>query len=250
MIKVRTLAPGEKIIVTSSVIGFGRLTIGEKPDHPLFKDITGQKFNRLTVENYAGRIGDNHAFLCSCECGSQIIVRAYLLTGNVTKSCGCLRGDSNRHLRTTHGLSHSREWRIWAGMKNRCLNPKVRSYMDYGGRGISVCDRWLNGEGGRGGFECFYSDMGPRPTPKHSLERKNNDGNYEPGNVVWATTQEQNLNTRVIKRIQFQGQTLTSHEWSTITGIANSEINKRINRGWSVERALTQPMRGRPETRQ
>ncbi|AMX93736.1 MULTISPECIES: hypothetical protein [Mesorhizobium] len=223
----------------------GKLVIEQKPIHPLFKDITGRKFNRLTAASYAGRMGSDHAFVFACECGNEIITKGYLVSTEVTRSCGCLLVDKNREIRTTHGLSHTREWRIWAGMKNRCLNPRVKRFSDYGGRGIKVCDRWLHGDGERGGFECFITDLGMRLSSKHSIERKENDGNYEPGNVAWATRPEQAKNTRVVRRIEFRGETKTSHEWASAVGISSNEINKRLRRGWSVERALTQPMRER-----
>ncbi len=213
------------------------------PTHPLFKNLTGQRFFRLTVVEYAGRIRTSHAYRCRCECGGEIVTRGYSLTGGVTKSCGCLLPDRNKEVRTTHGLSHSKEWRIWAGMKNRCYNETVRGYQNYGGRGIVVCDRWLTGDGVRGGFECFYSDIGPRPSPSHSIDRINNDGNYEPGNCRWATTAEQSINTRTIPRIEWRGWTLSAHEWAAATGIPASQIEKRIGRGWSADRALTQPLR-------
>jgi hypothetical protein len=167
------------------------------------------------------------------------------LTGGVTRSCGCLLARKNKERITTHGLSSSREWRIWAGMKNRCGNPKVKSYERYGGAGIKVCERWLIGDGVRGGFECFFQDMGPRPSPTHSLDRIDPFGNYEPGNVRWATPKEQEANKRDNLKIEWNGRRLRPADWQTITGIAASEICKRINRGWSVERALTQPMRRR-----
>lgn len=217
--------------------------MSELPTHPLFRDLTGLTFSRLRVLGYAGRIGTSHAFECRCECGNTTVTRGYLLTGGVTRSCGCLLGDRNREVRGTHRLSWSREWRIWSGMKTRCGNPKVKSFPDYGGRGIKVCERWLTGDGYRSGFECFIADMGMRPTPKHSLERKNNEGHYEPGNVVWATRAEQAKNTRATRRIVFGGAERTSHQWSEVTGIPATEINKRLGRGWSPERALTQPLR-------
>ncbi|TIX28802.1 hypothetical protein [Mesorhizobium sp.] len=221
------------------------LVVAERPNHPLFRDLTGMRFGSLSVTAYAGRIGKSHAFHCQCDCGGKLATRGYNLTGGFTTSCGCAIAPSVTAAKKTHGLSHTREWRIWSGMKTRCLNPKVKSFDNYGGRGITVCDRWLIGDGERNGFECFIADLGMRPSLDHSLERKENDGNYEPGNVVWATRPEQAKNTRVVRRIEFRGETKTSHEWASITGITANEINKRLGRGWSVERALTQPMRGR-----
>lgn len=216
---------------------------GPKPVHPLFKELTGQSFARLTVIEYAGRLGHDHAWRCRCECGTEIVTRGYLVSTGVTRSCGCLLADKNRERLKTHGLGGTPVWRIWAGMKNRCLNPNVRSYTRYGGAGVKVCDRWLHGEEGRTGFECFFADMGQRPSPGHSLDRIDPFGDYEPRNVRWATKSQQAQNIRKVQRIEWKGERRTPREWEGFTGIAHTEISKRLKRGWSIDRALTQPMR-------
>src|SRR6266540_871109 len=122
-------------------------------------------------------------------------------------------------------------------MKSRCLNPNWPNYHHYGGRGITVCERW------RGGFEAFFEDMGPRPGPGYSIERVNNDGDYTPENCRWATRQEQLRNTRQTMRLTWNGETLTTFEWAERTGIPAGTIRGRIVQGWSVEEALTLPAR-------
>lgn len=220
------------------------LTVCDPPDHWRFTDLTGRKFGRLTVLSFAGRYGKHYAFHCECECGNKAPVRGGSLTAGNILSCGCLLGDKNKERLTTHGLGGTPIWRIWAGIKNRCYNKNVRCYGRYGGIGITVCERWLSGDGARSGFECFYADMGDRPTAKHSIDRIDPFGNYEPSNCRWATQSTQARNTRKSKKLTFAGKTMGVWEWQDETGISAPQILKRLGRGWSVERALTQPMRG------
>jgi hypothetical protein len=144
----------------------------------------------------------------------------------------------------THGDAgrgkRSPEYTCWMLMKQRCFNPKSAGFKRYGGRGIRVCDRWS----GEGGYENFLLDVGKKPTPTHSLDRfPNNDGNYEPGNVRWATPVEQSNNTRRSRWLVAFGERLTVAQWSKRTGIARQAIEKRCDRGWVPERALSAPLR-------
>lgn len=133
--------------------------------------------------------------------------------------------------------AHQPEHGCWRAMLNRCSNPKHSSYRNYGARGIRVCERWLN-------FENFYSDMGPRPSPTHSIDRINSLGNYEPGNCRWATKHEQNLNTSVVHLIEFQGRTNSLFGWSQEIGLHPKSLHCRLFKyGWTVEEALTVPSR-------
>lgn len=160
-------------------------------------NITGERFGRLVVigraKNRAGRTMWN----CRCDCGETAIVRGSALTTGNTASCGCGVKDAMSRtgkLNRTHGQSRTPEYRAWARMIHRCYHSGDIKYPLYGGRGIRVCDRWLNS------FETFASDMGPRPSSGHSLDRKNSDGMYEPSNCRWATLSEQNKNRRPFNR--------------------------------------------------
>lgn len=133
----------------------------------------------------------------------------------------------------TRGGRISPEYRIWRGIKTRCLNPSDHSYPGYGGRGITICDRW------RDSFEDFLADVGRRPSPKHSIDRINNDGSYEPGNVRWATPTEQQLNKMNNAVLTLNGVTRCQSEWSALTGVSQVTISARLRRGWIVEQALT-----------
>jgi hypothetical protein len=121
-------------------------------------------------------------------------------------------------------------------MIERCRNPKVAFFKHYGGRGISVCERWQT-------FENFYADMGPMPTARHTVERKDTNGNYEPSNCRWATRREQARNTRTNRRVTFDGKTLCVAEWAEQTGLPAHTIAERLRAGWSVHDALTKPTR-------
>lgn len=158
---------------------------------------TGTRFGRLSVQSLFIRIGGRNHWNCLCDCGNQKVVDEYSLKNGVTRSCGCFATESKRSRFITHGHSKkgstSTTYNSWAGMIQRTTNPKYRYYYNYGGRGISVCDRWKNS------FESFLKDMGECP-PNKSLDRyPNNDGNYEPGNCRWATRKEQSDNRRVRK---------------------------------------------------
>lgn len=193
-------------------------------------DIVGRRFGRLVVIRKTNiRSQSRHIkWSCICDCGNEIsIISSSLKSGN-TQSCGCLNID-NLKQRKTHSRSHIPEYHSWNSMKGRCLNLNNLAYHNYGGRGIKVCDRWLNS------FENFYEDMGPKPSPKHSIDRVNNDGHYEPSNCKWATSQEQNNNRR--DNIIINGRTL--QETCRNKNLNYQIVYQRIHRdGWSVEKAL------------
>lgn len=123
----------------------------------------------------------------------------------------------------------------WTLMINRCENPRNKRFARYGGRGIRICERWRND------FSLFVADMGLPPTPGHTLERIDNDGNYEPGNVRWATVREQNRNTGSNRLITAHGETLCVAEWAERLGCSESTLRDRLSRGWSLERAVSEP---------
>ena len=199
-------------------------------------DLVGRRFGRLTIIAIDGHIGRERAWLCRCDCGmSSRVTGGSLTTGN-TSSCGCLRLERV----TRHGLSASPEYFIWKAARNRCHNRRAQGYQNYGARGITMCEAW------RTSFSAFYSDIGARPSPAHSLDRINNDGPYAPDNCRWATQREQHRNTRASRRLSAFGQTAIITAWSEMRGIRAGAIRDRLNRGWSVEDALTlRPERGR-----
>lgn len=155
------------------------------------KNLTGQEFGKLiALQPTTKRINKKIVWLCKCECGNLVRVMSTNLTKGNTHSCGCSRSESlRRHGHKRRGKA-SDEYKIWVSMKQRCENANNTSYMDYGGRGIRICDEWNES------FEQFYKDMGPRPSKKHSIERIDVNGNYDPSNCKWATSVEQIRNQR------------------------------------------------------
>ena len=204
----------------------------------MVKDIIGKRFGRLVVESFAGmsEFGKSR-WLCRCDCGKVIIRKKERLSSGDTKSCGCLRSDLRALNNLTHGDAgqKSPEYIAWQHMKSRCFNVSDKKHVRYGGRGITICERWMS-------FENFLADMGRKPTPKHSIDRINNDGNYEPSNCRWATSKEQSVNTARNHFIKHDGKTLTISQWADILGISQNVITKRLSRGWSDEKSICQPL--------
>jgi hypothetical protein len=197
----------------------------------------GTKFGRLTVtEELSPRIRNGKAyrlFLCECDCGERIeALLCNLRTGKST-SCGCLKIERAVEARRTHGLSQTPEYSVWADMLVRCHNPNHKHFARYGGRGIKVCDRWRNS------CQAFISDVGTRPSRLHTLDRINNDGDYEPSNVRWATQKQQCRNTSRNVLLTFNGETRCIAEWSEVTGINRVTIADRLRRKLPVEAVLT-----------
>jgi hypothetical protein len=154
--------------------------------------LDGLTFGRLSVRSRVPDGSKDWMWYCDCTCGGAVVATSSNLRSGRTRSCGCLQVESRAKPRT-HGKSSMREFQAWYNMKKRCINPSHPSYLSYGGRGISVCPEWL------GSFEAFYEHIGPRPSPDHSVDRINNNGNYEPGNVRWATRTQQQRNRRNTK---------------------------------------------------
>ena len=199
------------------------------------EDLTGRVFGRLVVI----ALIRNRRWLVRCECETEFqIVTSRLVSGHV-KSCGCLSRDLFLEVakcpsRSTHGKSYSPTYTTWKMMLQRTMNPKDPSWHKYGGRGIKVCERWLT-------FENFLADMCERPEGT-TIEREDNNGNYEPDNCKWATSKEQANNTRQNVVIEFQGQRKTLAQWVETTGLSRKALDWRLNAGWGVERMLTTPV--------
>lgn len=200
-------------------------------------DIAGERYgNLVAISPTAKRQGNTIVWLCRCDCGRMHEAGAASLRIGNTKSCGCLQPKTTAQRNYRHGMRRTPMYRIWLGMKERCLNPGYKQYESYGGRGINVCARWSSD------FMAFLADMGERPSPKHSLDRIDNDKGYEPGNVRWATPAEQTRNTRRNRYIEADGQRLTIEDWSQKTGIPSRLISLRINRlGWTERDAVLVP---------
>jgi len=200
-------------------------------------DLTDKTYDHLTVLRYEGRDPKTRRSLwrCKCACGNECIVDGVRLTTRDTKSCGCQQFVGLD--RTEHGATKNRkmttEYSLWLGMKQRCTNPKHKNYENYGGRGITVCEKWSES------FEAFLKDMGERPSEGLTLERMDNDKPYEPGNVRWATRLEQAQNRRSSKTYTVDGVAKTIGEWSTSHHIPYQTIVARLGRnGRDMKKAL------------
>ena len=200
-----------------------------------FKDLTGLCFSRWTVLGYLGnrRCGRRlyGYWLCQCACGTLGEVDGHGLRHGTSRSCGCLHLD----VATMHGMSHTTEHMTWCSLFTRCDNPNSHEYKNYGGRGIGICQRW------RESFANFYADMGPKPSPTHSIDRIDNEGDYEPSNCRWATGMTQNRNQRTNVFLTHDGETLCLTDWAKRVGISTPALSTRLQRGWSVADAVTTP---------
>lgn len=212
--------------------------------HPVAKDITGKRFGRLLALGPVGVIkfpsGANHVrWLCRCDCGNEKVISIAKLSTNYTKSCGCFRreiGIGNKR-GATHDMARSPEYRAWRSMKKRCLVPTTKTYRLYGGRGIKVCLEWQES------FEAFFAYVGKRPSRKHSLDRfPDNNGNYEPGNVRWATATEQGRNRRTNHIVTAFGRTAPLADFfkDGSLGLDYGRALQRLKYGWGAELAIGQ----------
>lgn len=200
-------------------------------------NILGQSFGRLVViAREPNSVREKAKWLCQCACGNQTVARGDHLRTGRTSSCGCLNSEMTTARKTKHGLYGTSEHSIWNSMIQRCVNSRVKSWPRYGGRGIRVCDRWLNN------FAAFYADTAPKPSPEHTLDRIDNDGNYQPGNCRWALDAEQRVNRSDNRLLTFRGEVATLSEWAARVGLKQTTLGRRLKKGWSVERALTEPV--------
>ena len=214
---------------------------------PPFIDLTARKYGRLSV---IGRFDVRHRVTrweCLCECGNIRIVGSHALQSGHSKSCGCLNREISQQANKKHGQTKSNhtavtpEYRTWCGILQRCTNPKNTHYDRYGGRGITICDKWRND------FMAFYEDMGKRPAGT-TIDRIDNNKGYEPGNCRWADkkTQQNNLSNNVV--ITHDGITMTLPMWAERLGIKKSCLDARIRRGWAIDRALSEKPQKRTRT--
>lgn len=197
----------------------------------LFIDETGKRYGRLTVLRWDDTHPGSSAskWTCLCDCGTVTYAAGTSLRTGNTRSCGCLRRETARTRNRIHGMTTTRVYQVWKRMLSRCTNSNLKDYVNYGGRGIKVCERW------RGSFENFCADMGEPPSDKHSIDRIDNNGNYEPDNCRWATQIEQRNNTRANRFITYRGETRTLAEWARHSGITQPTLKKRLNSGLPLD---------------
>jgi hypothetical protein len=205
-------------------------------------DVTGQRFGRLVAikraKDFPHPTKTIPQWLCECDCGRKATVIGYNLRKGLTASCGCLRRELSQRRFVTHGYAsagdkRSAEYTAWAHMLQRCENKNDCSYHLYGGRGIKVCKAWHS-------FESFLTDMGHRPSKKHSVERKNNSLGYNRENCVWAMPVTQSNNRRSNRTYLFKGQRLTMRQILLETGSTTkyTTVKARLDRGLSIEDAI------------
>ena len=216
---------GIKIATEFQPETFGRLTT------------IGPRFT-LARNNDAGR-RDVYQ-VCRCNCGNYTVCMRGNLQSSHSKSCGCLRQEAIASRTTRHGMYRSLEFTSWVAMKSRCYNENTKEYARYGGRGIRVCDRWQEPNGQ--GFLNFLADIGPRPSPTHSIDRyPDPDGNYEPGNCRWATYVEQNRNKRSSTNISGFGKIKCLAAWAEEYSMPRATLQTRLSKGMTLEEAIRHP---------
>lgn len=217
-------------------------------------DLSGQRFGRLVAIRPLPKTiaGERLRWACICDCGVSHDVTAQALSKGNVRSCGCLQKEMAAKLlydkgfvgntdlalagpksKTKHGMHLTKEYQAWNGMRSRCLNPRSRSHQSYGGRGIKICDRWLD-------FENFFADMGPAPDGM-TLERKDVNGNYEPNNCIWASDEAQRNNKRNSLLIEYQGQVKTATQWERHFSLRRGLVAYRYKHGWPLEELFSRP---------
>ena len=210
----------------------------------------GDVFERLTVVSGPTRKKSPNGqsfwyWTCRCQCGAERETREANLKSGISRSCGCLQREKAAKVGArsiTHGCSSgghtTTEYRSWSGMMTRCYNPNQPSYERYGGRGITICERWHS-------FNNFLTDMGIKPAAEMSIDRIDNNGNYEPGNCRWATPTQQNRNSRQNVLMPSDGETKCMAEWAEEKGLRQDTFSRRLERGWGIEKALSTPLLAR-----
>jgi hypothetical protein len=199
----------------------------------------GDTFGRWTIigEAPVALVGKNHKrfrqWQCRCECGTERPVYEHSLKRGTSVSCGCYNRERSSESGTKHGATKTPEYKVWTAMKDRCYNPNNKRYADYGGRGILVSKRWYNN------FQAFLDDMGPRPSPRHSIDRIDNDKSYNRNNCQWSLPTEQMVNRRGTQMVDNVPLATLAKRY----GIPANTLRFRILKGWELQDALTRPVR-------
>lgn len=184
--------------------------------------------------------------LCRCECGTERVVANNSLRRGASSSCGCRKADLFLQKRRPKYLYREVEWVAWQSMVHRCMNPRAKAWSYYGARGITVCERWLNGEAGSTGYECFLADMGRRPEGRFSLERKDVDTGYGPDNCCWLPLGEQASNTRRNRLLDHEGEVYTAAQFAEKLGLPHKTVLYRLDKGWTPQEIAERPHGWRP----
>ena len=198
----------------------------------------GERHGKWTVLGPAPtRSGGNHArWLCRCDCGKVADLKGTLLKRGKTTGCRtCVSRVALAKANVTHGMYGTPLYHIWSGIKGRCQNPTNANYDRYGGRGIGLCERWQS-------FGNFYADIPPRPSNRHSLDRIENDKGYEPGNIRWATPEQQQNNMRSNRLLLHEGRRQSVARWAREIGVNDTTLLARLNKGWTIKEALETPL--------
>jgi hypothetical protein len=207
------------------------------------KEMLGVKYGIMTVTGFSHiRAGQGAFWHCKCECGKLKTISGKHLRKTKPNSCGCqtkrkigVTGKTWGDPRKRKNGLQTRTYRTWCAMRARCMNPNVKMFNRYGGRGIRVCERWND-------FSNFFKDMGERPL-ECGIDRIDNNGNYEPNNCRWATASQQARNNSRTRMLTFDGKTMCIKDWSIHIGISYLALTYRLRAGWSMNKALTQPVR-------
>ncbi len=199
-------------------------------------NLTGKKFNRLLVIQRVEGVNNERMWECLCDCGTVCVKQGSKIRSGYVKSCGCLHRENFNH--KTHGKSHTKTYTIWSGIKQRCTDDGIPAYIwsRYGGRGITICDRWLES------YENFLADMGEAP-PGMEIDRIDNDRGYSPENCQWTTKKENCRNRSNARIITHNGVTRQLHDWADLLGIKYTTLHNRIYvLGWDAERAFNKTL--------
>jgi hypothetical protein len=209
-------------------------------------DISNNRYGKLVAIERSKNISGKTAWKCKCDCGNITYVSTSNLTCNRIKSCGCLKLEKLLERSTTHNQRHTHLYDVWKSIRQRCNNPKNRGYHNYGGRGITICEEWDKS------FETFYkwsyangysTENQKDEKLKLTIDRIDNNGNYEPSNCRWVDRKTQASNTRIAKFFTINGETKCFSEWCRIFGIHRATFDRRIKNGWSIEKAITTPIK-------